>query len=60
MRKIATLNLYLTMIVGGSWATYEWLVLGGRGIAFKFGTFLALFGTYLVWMDFTSPGGQRK
>jgi hypothetical protein len=46
------------MIVDGSWATYEWLVLGGRGIAFKFGAFLALFGAYLLWVDFLSPSDQ--
>jgi hypothetical protein len=27
MRKAITLILYLGMIAGGSWATYEWLVL---------------------------------
>lgn len=59
MRKAVTLVLYLVMIVGGAWAAYEWLVLGGRGIAFKFGAFVALFGAYLLWTDFMSPNRER-
>jgi hypothetical protein len=60
MRKAITLILYLAMITIGSWATYEWLVLGGRGIAFKFGAFLALFGAYLLWTEFLSPSQERS
>jgi hypothetical protein len=60
MRKVVSLVLYMAMIVGGSWATYEWLVLGGRGIAFKLGAFPALFGVYLIWTDFLSPNRQRS
>jgi len=60
MRRIITLALYLAMIAGGSWATYEWLVLGGRGIAFKLGAFPMLFGAYLLWADFLSPGRERS
>ena len=48
------------MIVGGSWATYEWLVLGGLGIALKFGAFLASLGLYLLWADFISPERESK
>jgi hypothetical protein len=59
MRKTLVLVLYLLMISAGSWATYEWLVLGGRGIMFRAGAFLALFGAYLVWMDFLSPNRER-
>ena len=59
MRKAITLVVYLAMIIGGSWATYEWLVLGGRGIAFKFGAFLAVFGAYLLWTDFLSRDRER-
>jgi hypothetical protein len=59
MRKLITLMLHLAMIGVGSWATYEWLVLGGRGIAFKGGSFLAVFGLYLVWIDFLSPNRER-
>ena len=59
MRKIFSLIFYLSMIGVGSWATYEWLVLGGRGFMFKAGAFLALFGAYLVWMDFLSPNRER-
>lgn len=44
MRKGITLAFYLAMIVGGSWAAYDWLVYGGRGIALKLGAFPALFG----------------
>jgi hypothetical protein len=54
MRKAITLTLYLAMIVGGSWATYEWLMLGGKNIIFLAGAFLALFGAYLLWTDFLS------
>lgn len=54
MRKAIVLLLYVTMIAVGLWATYEWLVLGGRGIFFKAGGFLALFGLYLLWLDFFS------
>jgi hypothetical protein len=60
MRKAVTLILYFAMIVIGSWATYEWLVLGGRGIAFKLGGFLAVFGAYLLWADFLSPSRERS
>jgi hypothetical protein len=58
MRKTLVLFLYLAMIGVGSWATYEWLVLGGRGIAFRAGAFLALFGVYLLWTDFLSPNRE--
>jgi hypothetical protein len=54
MRKAITLIFYLLMILIGCWSAYEWLILGGRGIAFKFGAFLALFGLYLLWNDFLS------
>lgn len=60
MRKIFVLIFYLLMIGGGSWATYEWLVLGGRGIVFKAGAFLALFGLYLLWTDFFSPNSELR
>ena len=32
---------------------------GGRGVIFKAGGFLALFGAYLVWMDFLSPNREQ-
>ena len=59
MRKTISLIFYVLMIGAGSWAAYEWIVLGGRGIAFKAGGFLALFGAYLVWIDFLSPNRER-
>jgi hypothetical protein len=59
MRKGITLVLYLTMIIGGGWAAYDWLVLGGRGIALKMGAFPAAFGVYLLWMDFLSPNREQ-
>lgn len=59
MRKTVTLAFYLLLIGVGSWGLYEWLVLGGRGVIFKAGGFLALFGAYLVWMDFLSPNRER-
>ncbi len=59
MRKVIMLLFYLAMVGGGSWAVYEWLVLGGRNIVFKAGGFLALFGVYLIWMDFLSPSREQ-
>jgi hypothetical protein len=59
MRKLITLIFYVALIGIGSWAAYEWLVLGGQGIAFKAGAFLAAFGLYLVWIDFFAPGRER-
>jgi len=59
MRRAMTLILYLMMIGVGAWATYEWLVLGGLGIALKLGVFPGLFGAYLLWADFVSPGRER-
>jgi branched-subunit amino acid ABC-type transport system permease component len=55
MRKIILLSMYLAMIAVGLWATYDWMVFGGRGIVFKASGFLALFGAYLLWIDFLSP-----
>jgi hypothetical protein len=59
MRRAVALGLYLAMVVFGSWAAYEWLVVGGRGIVFRAGGFLALFGAYLLWDDFLSPNRKR-
>jgi hypothetical protein len=42
LRKAITLILYLAMI------GIEWLALGSRGIIFKAGGFLALFGLYFL------------
>ena len=59
MRKTITLLFYLALVGGGAWCAYEWLVLGGRGIIFRMGGFLALFGLYLLWIDFLSPNRER-
>lgn len=59
MRKAIALLLYLAMVSAGAWCAYEWLVLGGRGIVFRMGGFLALFGLYLLWIDFLSPNRER-
>jgi len=59
-RRAIWLVFYLLMIGVGSWATYEWLLLGGKGIAFKAGCFLAVVGICLVWMDFVSPNRGRQ
>lgn len=58
MRKWIALAFYLAMIVLGGWCTYEWLVLGGRGIMFKAGAFVAVFGIYLLYSDFISPSRE--
>ena len=58
-RKALSLAFYLAPIGIGCWGVYEWLVLGGRGVIFKAGGFLALFGAYLVWMDFLSPNREQ-
>jgi len=55
MRKALMLTVYLAMIAAGSWVTYDWVVFGGRGILFRAGGFLAVFGAYLLWIDFLSP-----
>lgn len=57
-RNWIALTIYLAMIGVGGWATWEWLVNGGRGIAFKLGAFPALFGIYLLWTDFLSPSRE--
>lgn len=59
MRKAFSLAMYLAMIAAGSWVTYDWLTFGGRGILFKAGSFLAVFGAYLLWIDFLSPNRER-
>jgi hypothetical protein len=59
MRRAITLILYLVMIGVGAWATFEWLMLGGRGIALRLGLFPGPFGAYLLWADFVSPSGER-
>ena len=58
MRKALSLTLYLAMIVAGLWVTYDWIVFGGRGFLFKAGGFLAVFGAYLLWIDFLSPNRE--
>ena len=59
MRKVILLSMYLAMIAVGLWATYDWMVFGGRGILFKASGFLALFGAYLLWIDFLSPNREQ-
>jgi hypothetical protein len=54
------LIVYLLMVVAGSWAAYEWLVLGGKGITAKAGCFLLAFGVYLMWIDFLAPSKERQ
>ena len=58
MRKALMLTVYLAMIAVGLWATYDWLVFGGRGILFRASAFLVIFGAYLLWIDFLSPNGE--
>ena len=59
MRKALMLTVYLAMIAAGSWVTYDWVVFGGRGILFRAGGFLAVFGAYLLWIDFLSPNREQ-
>ena len=59
MRKAFALIFYLGMIGVGSWAIYDWITFGGRGIIVKAGSFLALFGAYLLWIDFLSPNREK-
>jgi hypothetical protein len=58
MRKWVALGFYLAMIGLGGWCTYEWLVLGGRGIMFKTGAFVAISGLYLLYSDFMSSSRE--
>ncbi|MGM4990509.1 hypothetical protein [Tardiphaga sp. 841_E9_N1_2] len=48
----------MALIIGGGWCTYEWLINGGRGIMFKAGAFVAVFGLYLLWADFISSNRE--
>jgi hypothetical protein len=59
IRKTILLVLYLAMIAGGGWVTYDWMAFGGRGILFRLGGFLAVFGAYLLWNDFLSPNREQ-
>jgi hypothetical protein len=52
------LTVYLVMIGVGLWAAYDWVMFGGRGILLRASSFLAIFGAYLLWIDFISPGGE--
>lgn len=58
-RRAIALLFYVIMIAFGCWCAYEWLVLGGRGIVFRLGGFLALFGLYLLWTDFLAPNREQ-
>ncbi|MEH2474508.1 hypothetical protein V1281_004309 [Nitrobacteraceae bacterium AZCC 2161] len=58
MRKWVALGFYMALIIGGGWCTYEWLINGGRGIMFKAGAFVAVFGLYLLWADFISSNRE--
>lgn len=55
MRKWFALTIYLALIVGGLWCSYEWLIEDGKGLALKIGAFPAFFGLYMLWTDFISP-----
>jgi hypothetical protein len=59
MRKVILLSVYLAMIAVGLWATYDSIIFGGRGILFRTSGFLALFGAYLLWIDFLSPNREQ-
>jgi hypothetical protein len=60
MRKIVMLTFYLALVAVGSWFVYDWITYGGhRGFLFRSGGFLALFGLYLIWMDFLSPDREK-
>ena len=58
MHKALTLTFYLA--IAGSWVTYDWITFGGRGILFKAGSFLAVFGAYLLWIDFLSSNREKR
>jgi hypothetical protein len=59
VRKAVLLAFYLGLIAAGAWITYDWVVFGGRGLLFRSGGFLALFGAYLLWNDFLSPNREK-
>lgn len=52
MKKWFALGFCVGMISLGEWCTYEWLDLGGQGVMFKAGAFVAVFGLYLHYSDF--------
>jgi hypothetical protein len=55
MRKVIVFAFYSLMIVVGVAFAFNWLTFGGRGVVFRAGGFLAVFGGYLMWSDFFSP-----
>lgn len=59
MRKFILLLIYLLMIAAGSWAMYDWIVLGGRGRLVMGVSLLAALGLYLLWIDFLSPNREQ-
>jgi hypothetical protein len=59
MRRTIMLVMYLGMIAAGLWCIYGLFEYGGRGILFRAGGFLALFGAYLLWIDFLSPNREE-
>jgi hypothetical protein len=59
MRRIVCFVLYLAMVIVGSALFIAFLANGGRGIIFIAGGFLAVFGIYLIWIDFLSPNTKH-
>jgi hypothetical protein len=55
MRRLICFALYVGMVVVGIGLAAGFLLHGGRGIVFAAGSFLAVFGTYLLWTDFVKP-----
>jgi hypothetical protein len=59
MRRVALLTVYIAMVLLGTTLSIEFLVHGGRIIVFTVGGFLAVFGCYLLWIEFLSPNRER-
>jgi len=53
------LAIYCSMIVVGLPMALVWLFVGGKGLIFAAGGFLALFGGYMLWTDFLDPKRTR-
>jgi hypothetical protein len=54
MRRILTAGFYLLLIVAGVYLLWGLFEFGGRGLTALAGGSLAVFGSYMLWLDFFS------